>query len=223
MNFIYKEITLLIYLTDKCNMNCSYCYNNFPRNNIDLEYNTILNYIDDINLKTDRNISVLFIGGEPTLHKNLYSIVTELRKRDFIHSIEIFTNFSMCLDYYESLIKFDVKLVCSWHDEINDEDFINKLILSSTEMKKNIVEISMMFEPSNIKRWENIIEKIKNEYSEVIKLWILYNKENIFEYTDEQKRIFSKTAITLKKADLKNFLNEKNIYNSIFDSFVERY
>jgi hypothetical protein len=69
-----------------------------------------------------------------------------LRKRNFIKSIEIFTNFSRTLDFYEHLVDFDVKLVCSWHNESNDVDFLYKLNFSSQKMKNNIVEISMMFE-----------------------------------------------------------------------------
>jgi sulfatase maturation enzyme AslB (radical SAM superfamily) len=69
------DMTILIYITDLCNMKCPYCYNNFPRNNREINSNILLNYFDDMFSKTNRCQNILLIGGEPTLYSELFCFI----------------------------------------------------------------------------------------------------------------------------------------------------
>jgi organic radical activating enzyme len=178
-----KTLKIMIYITDKCNMNCSYCYNKFPRDNKDIDMVLLLKYIDDVYKKTKRNIDILLIGGEPSLYKNIHEFIIECRKRIFISDIDFFTNFSRGIDFYKLLIKNKVNLVCSWHNETDDNEFSNKLNSLTNDEKKFIVEIAMMFEHNNIDRWNNVISQVFKKYKNVIQPWILYDRYTTKEYT----------------------------------------
>ncbi len=59
----------VIHLTDKCNLNCTYCYEN-KRNN-DILFEDIKNLIDyEVSQKQKYSI-IIFYGGEPLLQKNM--------------------------------------------------------------------------------------------------------------------------------------------------------
>ena len=212
----------MIHITDKCNMNCSYCYNKFPRDNKDIDMILLLKYIDDVYKKTKRNIDILLIGGEPSLYKNIHEFIIECRKRIFISDIDFFTNFSRGIDFYKLLIKNKVNLVCSWHNETDDNEFSNKLNSLTNDEKKFIVEIAMMFEHNNIDRWNNVISQVFKKYKNVIQPWILYDRYTTKEYTQIQKKEFIKSLLKLEKISLTDFKN-KNAIDIIFNQYCNKY
>ena len=59
----------IIHLTEKCNLNCTYCYEN--KKNKEISFESIKNLIDyEINRKQAYSI-IVFYGGEPLLQKNV--------------------------------------------------------------------------------------------------------------------------------------------------------
>ncbi len=59
----------IIHLTEKCNLNCTYCYEN--KKNKEISFEIIKNLIDyEINRKQAYSI-IVFYGGEPLLQKNV--------------------------------------------------------------------------------------------------------------------------------------------------------
>lgn len=59
----------VIHLTEKCNLNCKYCYEN--KNDKDISFNNIKSLIDyEISQKNKYSI-ITFYGGEPLLKINL--------------------------------------------------------------------------------------------------------------------------------------------------------
>lgn len=60
-----------LYLTDNCNLKCSYCYEGNKKNKSYMDEQTLieaLNFITENNLPDD-NIDLLFLGGEPLMNK----------------------------------------------------------------------------------------------------------------------------------------------------------
>lgn len=60
-----------LYLTDNCNLKCSYCYEGDKKNKTYMDEQTLiesLNFIVENNLPDD-NIDLLFLGGEPLMNK----------------------------------------------------------------------------------------------------------------------------------------------------------
>lgn len=64
-----------LYLTDNCNLRCSYCYEGTKKNKSYMDEQTLikaLNFIAENNLPDD-NIDLLFLGGEPLMNKPILS------------------------------------------------------------------------------------------------------------------------------------------------------
>lgn len=76
----------IIHLTEKCNLKCTYCYEN--RKNNDISFENIKNLIDyEISRKQKYSI-IIFYGGEPLLQKKLIKNTI-----DYINSKNSKTNF----------------------------------------------------------------------------------------------------------------------------------
>ena len=59
----------IIHLTDKCNLNCTYCYE--KRGNKDISFEDIKNLIDYEIYRNPKYSIIFFYGGEPLLQKNM--------------------------------------------------------------------------------------------------------------------------------------------------------
>ena len=81
-----------IFLTRKCNLNCSYCFADEFVNKANEEI-TIDNFKTALQfIKTHKDEKVGLIGGEPTLHSAFAEILDILNSDDDITSYVIFTN-----------------------------------------------------------------------------------------------------------------------------------
>ena len=93
----------IIHLTEKCNLNCTYCYE--KRRNKDISFEDIKHLIDyEISQKQKYSI-IIFYGGEPLLQKNIIKDTIE-----YINSKKAKTNF-----YYG----------ITTNGTLLDDDFIN--------------------------------------------------------------------------------------------------
>ncbi len=82
---------LFFHILTKCNLSCCHCYINKEQHghNI-LDINTIKQWLSLFAEKT-KSINVIFLGGEPTLHPDLFLAVKEAKRLGF-KSITIDTN-----------------------------------------------------------------------------------------------------------------------------------
>lgn len=76
----------IIHLTEKCNLKCTYCYEN--KRNRDILFEDIKNLIDYEISRNEKYSIIIFYGGEPLLHKNIIK-----RTIDYINSKECKTDF----------------------------------------------------------------------------------------------------------------------------------
>lgn len=67
--------TILLSLTEKCNLNCRYCYENFKRNR-SMNFETAIKIIDS-SIVEYKEINVSFFGGEPFLNFELMKKIVE--------------------------------------------------------------------------------------------------------------------------------------------------
>ena len=75
-----KNMECTLYLTDSCNLKCSYCYEGDSKNSIFLTEEKLrlaLNYIKTNNPVND-DIHLTLLGGEPLLNKKLLRKVFEI-------------------------------------------------------------------------------------------------------------------------------------------------
>lgn len=88
----YKSLApnfLVLNVTNKCNLSCSYCYSTSGKREILLDGNLALKLVDEMISISDRKVSVCFHGGEPLLKKQtIRGIVNTLRERYSAEQVE---------------------------------------------------------------------------------------------------------------------------------------
>ncbi|MBU3954285.1 MAG: radical SAM protein, partial [Proteobacteria bacterium] len=89
--FSKKSSNLFFHILTKCNLSCSHCYiNREQHGDMTLPFDTIRDWLGLFAPKAPKTNLVL-LGGEPTLHPDLYLVVREARRLGF-RSITIDTN-----------------------------------------------------------------------------------------------------------------------------------
>lgn len=96
----------IIHLTDKCNLNCKYCYEN--KKNMDISFENIKRIIDYEIRQKNKYAQIVFYGGEPLLKKQLIKdtinyINSQKSKTRFLYGMT--TNGTLLDDEFIELIK----------------------------------------------------------------------------------------------------------------------
>ena len=115
-NIYFKKktpVSLIHFLTNRCNARCSFCFIDFENPNI-FKNELTLNEIDKMT-KTlgDTLVNVNFTGGEPFARKDIIDIAKLYIKNTTIKSIYITTNGSLpdrVLEFAEQITKIDKKI-----------------------------------------------------------------------------------------------------------------
>ena len=93
---------VMIYLTEKCNMVCKYCYEGLNKTDSMLNEKTLLEIIEYIsNIATSSEINFTFLGGEPILNKEILVKAVEIIEKKLSNykiTYKITTNATL-LDY----------------------------------------------------------------------------------------------------------------------------
>lgn len=132
----YNLLTFSWDLVDVCQYKCSYCASmNFNLNtfkdNPSLRYSwkKVVKLLGLNSIKND--FSVELLGGEPTLHPDIYEIVEELCKIERCVQIELITNLAKPFSFYEKFNKKELRKICiisSFHPEYYTRAFTEKII-----------------------------------------------------------------------------------------------
>lgn len=125
------------YISDMCNYKCNYCsagYGDdstrpssklYENNNI-LLWRLVLNKLR----KIQNNFTVCLVGGEPTLHPQLPTIIEHLIEIEMCTLIEVTTNLTKPAQYFIDLPKSKkVRIHASIHFDYFKDSIIDKIIL----------------------------------------------------------------------------------------------
>ncbi|AEF96095.1 radical SAM protein [Methanotorris igneus] len=110
---------LILKITDRCNLNCTYCYS-LNKNNKDMEFRIAKKAINYL-LNFDDNIKIQFTGGEPLLNFKLIEKVVNYTedKGNFRYAIQ--TNGTLLSDYIEEIKELNINVGVSIDGlEVND-------------------------------------------------------------------------------------------------------
>lgn len=184
--YLSNKIQIIAYIIDSCNYNCQYCYNKKPRTNKCLDLNILEQFLVDIYKKTNKNIDLTLIGGEPTLHQKLFEFCKKMQIYKYV-SIKLFTNLSQPVNYYMPFLQFNrFSIFASWHGILNNKqnlDFINKAI----QLNSDKLTYYVMFENDN---WNNSIyafNTLMNLYQSNVETSLIGgDDDNIYEYSSNQ-------------------------------------
>lgn len=171
------------YMTDWCNYRCSYCRTNHENQKLEkTEY-----YIEKAEqiknkLNKDDKYLIYLKGGE----------VSFLDLEKILHTFDgykvrfgITTNLSNKLDYYANLINnFNIKLVASYHEQSDPQDFIAKMAYLSYIQKKkeyataSFIMVSLVLSEEGFsKNYQYIYDKAKELDIKTQILPLKYKKE----------------------------------------------
>lgn len=139
MNVYNRDI--LLYTTDKCNLDCKYCYNEInetKKNIIDtLDFDKTIQFIDFL---CENNIidRIMLTWWEPLLYKNIYKLI---EKYIWKKKISLFTNWLLLnKNNVKALIGVDIKIS------------LHGLLKWSAQMNKYITMWKLL-DTQNIKYW----------------------------------------------------------------------
>lgn len=137
-----KITKLIIKVTNKCNLSCSYCYyseyspSQIKKNNIDFDsiYNLLTKYSNYVKNNSINEIDLMFHGGEPTLlNIEYYQNIINLQKQLFPNNITINNSIQtngvlLNNDWISFIIKNNIRLGISLDgpEYINDKYRKNK-------------------------------------------------------------------------------------------------
>ena len=160
-NLILKKntpLSLIIFLTNRCNARCSFCFIDFDDDFTQNKNNEMsINDYSKLakNLRNDLH-HLNFTGGEPFLRSDFGEIVKTFYKYCKISSIQISSNGS----YPKRISKF-IEEVCKFYDNIN---FVFQFSIDSFPDKHNqIRKIPGLFD-----RTMESFEIVKNSYKNCI-------------------------------------------------------
>lgn len=93
--FYVKQVELV--LTTKCTLRCKECANLMQYYNrpYDIEVDSVCKAIKNLLNKVDEIDTVVLVGGEPLLYKNLHIVVEELIRERKVKAVDIYTNGSI--------------------------------------------------------------------------------------------------------------------------------
>lgn len=140
-----KPITVKLYITNRCNLNCYYCIYKDRISNDEMRFKDseiILKKLKEMEVK-----GIVFTGGEPTFHKD-YKKIVEIASKDF--EIGFITNGVIYPDILKNLkwIRFSLD---SSDSEIYKKikgidksgEVINNIIKAIEEKKENNLDITI--------------------------------------------------------------------------------
>ena len=111
---------LRLSVTDRCNLNCSYCS---PLNKNKALHKDILSYEEMIRLAklyAENGIEkIRLTGGEPLMRKDLYFLISELKKISRIKEVTLTTNATLLSDQAENLKKAGINRINISLDTLN--------------------------------------------------------------------------------------------------------
>ena len=180
-----------IHLTDRCNLNCKYCYEN--KENEDISFENIKKLIDyEVKQKSKYSI-ITFYGGEPLLKKDLIKATIEYikskkSKTKFYYGIT--TNGTLVDDEFIKMIKENnfVDVAYSF-DGMEDTQNLNRVTAEGKEtfekVSKNARKLLYNFE--NVTAMVVVTKNNLEKLSENVKYLISFGFESInllFNYLD---------------------------------------
>lgn len=193
-------LNITLFIVDKCNYGCYYCYNDMPRHLVEADLDIMLKFIEDIRSKhKTRPIFISILGGEPTLHPKLLDFVRKLTSLGDI-KIEVVTNLSGSVELYGELLKCGVFISASWHgtktDGIN-HTFINNLgKLPEEYFQLGRIEIRVLLEPRNWDNSRKVLDELLGKYGEMVEICMVVKKDGTpFEYSEQQLEEYNQYII----------------------------
>lgn len=188
-------LNILMFIVDKCNFDCPYCYNRKPRHLVNADLDIFRKFLESTRAQIgDRPMNVSLIGGEPTLHPDLEGFVDSVLRQGNV-TMELLTNFSQPAEFYIKYLNKGVNIAASWHRAPKDWsnwDYVEKM----NKMPKhffdlNKIEVRIMMENDNWENSKKVFYALYPNYKKSIEISLLSKNDGLpYSYTDKQLEEF---------------------------------
>jgi organic radical activating enzyme len=197
--------------TDICNYDCSYCFPNskdgiyrYPKN-----INTVINnfrllfdfYRDKFN-KTEFRLNLVG-GGEPTMWPYISEFCDGIKKNHNVR-LQLTTNGSRTLRWWEENYHFLDKVVLSTHNEFCDTDHIIK-VADFLHSKDLIVNSLVLMDANNWDKCVSIVDHMlaNSEHPWVVEVKTVVDSpgHDIISYTEEQLKYVQSSLKRIPDSD----------------------
>ena len=186
-----RNLIVVLFFSDRCNYNCRYCGNKFPRNNCQLDADYVYEQLIKLLQTIDGKIFIEILGGEPTTHPQFYAFCKKLSQVPRFKA-SVYTNFSGNLDEYIDLLNKGINIIPSWHSLQNDmhnTQFISNVIYAANSISQPL-NVRIMYEPFAAKESIEAFHSLYAHHGKInIEFSLLVNSTRYeIKYTDEQMK-----------------------------------
>lgn len=232
---------ILIDLTLNCNLACPFCFsldesNTSNKKSYKFNEPSIADIVDKVNrFKEVNSFSTIFLfGGEPTLRKDLFKIISELKK--LIPDVCLFTNGLRLSDrrYVKKLKKSGVDYVVLQLDSLNKnknkimrgKDVLNKKLEALSNLKEERISVdffTVILKNVNEQDIEEII-LLASKNSEVVKnIYIsTITYEGRGRYESKFKQLTNSDRLELIESQL-GISKQDFLECTVFDHFLSKF
>lgn len=162
----------------KCNFDCSYCpayiHDNFSPFLSLKSLEKLINMVEDTLSSNPKDKKCILTGGEPTLYKDLISLIDILQEKEY--KIIINTNGTASKKLLKELLDKNVFLIISLHNEFTNDKLMEK-VSSLQKNYKNLIDIKYMGE-TNIEFFERAKKIIGGSNMDVYPVYDKSNEES---------------------------------------------
>jgi MoaA/NifB/PqqE/SkfB family radical SAM enzyme len=181
-NIVNYQISLI----NICNYKCKYCYIGKQNNLFLINFDKTVNIIKNI----DNRYTSLLIGGEPTLHPNIFKFLDYFENDDKCIEYYIISNGYKELDYFEKFLKYKkFYFIFSFHFSMIQhlDQLMNKVLY----LKDRIKFIHIVIDKSVNENIEKVLSIFRNNGIKYTYIY-LYNNGRVLDnylYKLDQKII----------------------------------
>jgi hypothetical protein len=227
----YNIKTFTWKLIDVCNQKCAYCNEGFgsdefrPKSSFfknQSQIDSYKNVLKILKLKFIGPFEVDIIGGEPTLHPHIYSIIEQINSIDNCKQISLLTNLKKPFSFYEKFnsIAYNKLLFCpSIHFDYYTPELLKKCVEINKFKHTKIIPIVMLHDDK--KHWDNM----ENFITALIKHNVEYTISFInscFEYTTNYTSEFYSRFNKFIVVDANKYLFNDNLLLNKYDIHLNK-
>lgn len=223
-----------LHLTDNCNLNCTYCYEN--KKCAELSMENIKSIIDYELSNKSKSCNIVFYGGEPLLRKDdIYEIIEYIKskKAKTKFSFGITTNGTLLDDKFINFMKENNFINVAYSFDGDEKiqnlnrvtksgectfDIVNENATKMLEKLKNTVAMCVVTK-NNLKELENSVNFLINKGFKIINLLFDYT----YDWQDEDLKIIREQFEKIGEIYYQKTKNEEDIYIPLFETKIESY
>ncbi|MEE0452179.1 radical SAM/SPASM domain-containing protein [Peptacetobacter sp.] len=219
-----------IFVTNACNLKCSYCYEGSKKTNINMDIKTaelVINFIKEKIKNEDKKIPlyIVFHGGEPLCNfETIKYIEKQLKKENMNRKIifDITTNGTLMNEEITDFIENKITNISISIDGTKDNHDKNRVFHNGKGTYDIVIENSkkLLEKCKNIRVRMTIvpqnIEFISQGIEELIKLGF----KEFVPYPDFMNKKWSISDLELLKIEINKFMDLKKIYKDIDISLI---